>query len=299
MTSLATSSAPLLGILYMLLGGVFMTLNNAMLKWVSAYPPGQTLFLRGVFTVISILIILAFLRQRGSLRINSVGGHVVRAACMIVSTFCFILALRYLPLGETIAITFAGPLFLTAMAKPFLGEAVGWRRWMAVVVGFVGILVISRPTEETFRMAALLPLTAAFLAAVRDLVTRRITVSESSWAILMTTTIGLMAAGLCTLPFGWRMPTLLDALIMAGSGIFVTAGHFYFIDTFRHAEAGLVSPFKYLSIVWAAAIGFFVWGEAPDSWMLTGTTLVVGGGLYILHRELVRHRRVRHTPPTA
>lgn len=286
-----SSSAPVRGIVYMVMGGFFMAVNNAMLKWVADYPPGEVLFLRGIFTVLSILVLVGFSGRFRSLRVNRISGHLVRAGCMVFSTFCFILGLRYLPLGETTAITFAGPLFVTAMAGPFLGESVGWRRWMAVVIGFTGILLITRPTGDAFQLAALLPLGAAFGAAIRDVVTRRMTENESSIAILLTTTLALMWAGLMTLPFGWRMPTLFDMGVIVASGILVTAGHYYTIETFRHAETALVSPFKYLSIVWAMLIGFSVWGEIPDAWMIGGTSLVVLSGLYILHREIVLQRR--------
>lgn len=287
----SSSSAPVRGIVYMILGGVFMAVNNAMLKWVSGYPPGEVLFLRGIFTALSILVLVSFSGGLRSLRVNRISGHLVRAGCMVFSTFCFVLGLRYLPLGETTAITFAGPLFVTAMAGPFLGESVGWRRWMAVVVGFSGILLITRPTGDAFQLAALLPLGAAFGAAIRDVVTRKISVNESSIAILLTTTLALMWGGLMTLPFGWRMPTPFDMGVIVASGILVTAGHYYTIETFRHAETALVSPFKYLSIVWAILIGFMVWGDIPDVWMIGGTSLVVLSGLYILHREIVAQRR--------
>jgi drug/metabolite transporter (DMT)-like permease len=287
---ISSSSAPVRGIVYMILGGVFMAVNNAMLKWVSGYPPGEVLFLRGIFTALSILVLVSFSGGLRSLRVNRISGHLVRAGCMVFSTFCFVLGLRYLPLGETTAITFAGPLFVTAMAGPFLGESVGWRRWMAVVVGFSGILLITRPTGDAFQLAALLPLGAAFGAAIRDVVTRKISVNESSIAILLTTTLALMWGGLMTLPFGWRMPTPFDMGVIAASGVLVTAGHYYTIETFRHAETALVSPFKYLSIVWAILIGFMVWGDIPDVWMIGGTSLVVLSGLYILHREIVAQR---------
>jgi drug/metabolite transporter (DMT)-like permease len=291
MTPLSSSSAPLRGILYMVLGGFFMTINNAMLKWVSDFPPGQTVFIRGLFTVVSILVIVSASGRIGHLRVGRPATHVVRAASMALSVTCFILGLRYLPLGETVAITFAGPLFVTALATPLLGETVGWRRWTAVVVGFVGVLIIARPTAELFQLAALLPLGAASLAALRDLLTRRMTASESSEAILMTTTLGLIVAGLCTLPFGWAPIGWEDVAVMAASGVLATAGHYYTIETFRHAETALVSPFKYLTIVWAIVIGIAVWGDIPDIWMLAGTAVVVVSGLYILHREYSVHRR--------
>jgi drug/metabolite transporter (DMT)-like permease len=291
MSAPSVSSAPLRGILYMALGGFFMTLNNAMLKWVADYPLGEILFIRSASTMVLVLAVAALSGQTASLRVVSWKGHAVRAATMVFSAACFIAALRFLPLGETVAITFAGPLFVTALAGPLLGELVGWRRWSAVVVGFLGVLLITRPTAELFQLAVLLPVGAALLSALRDLLTRRMTVRESSMSIMMTTTLGMLIAGLCTLPFGWRMPTLLDGLVMAGSGVMVIAGYYYTIDTFRHAEVALVSPFKYLSIVWATMLGFAVWGDIPDIWMIGGTALVVGSGLYILHREYTTRRR--------
>jgi len=288
---MSMSSAPLRGIFYMALGGFFMTINNAMLKWVSGFPPGQTIFIRGLFTVAVILAVARATGRVGLLRVGRPSTHIIRAVSMALSVACFIFGLRYLPLGETVAITFAGPLFVTALATPLLGEIVGWRRWTAVVVGFVGILVIARPTAGLFQLAALFPLGAALLAALRDLLTRRMTASESSEAILLTTTLGLVICGLLTLPFGWSPLGWSDVAVMAASGAFATAGHYYTIETFRHAETALVSPFKYLTIVWATAIGVIVWGDIPDAWMLTGTAIVVASGLYILHREYAVHRQ--------
>lgn len=296
MTPLSSSSAPLRGIFYMVLGGFFMTINNAMLKWVADFPPGQTVFIRGLFTALAILVVVAASGRVGQLRIGRPAAHVVRAVSMALSVTCFILGLRFLPLGETVAITFAGPLFVTALATPLLGEIVGWRRWTAVVVGFAGILIIARPTAELFQLAALLPLGAALLAALRDLLTRRMTASESSEAILLTTTLGLILSGLLTLPFAWTPIGWDDVAVMAASGVFATAGHYYTIETFRHAETALVSPFKYLTIVWAIVIGIVVWGDIPDAWMLAGTSVVVASGLYILHREFAVHRRRAAAP---
>jgi len=159
-----------------------------------------------------------------------------------------------------------------------------------VIVGFIGVLVITRPTGDLARLAALLPLGSAFAAALRDLITRRMTARESSNAILITTTSAVMLAGLFTLPYGWRMPTPGDVGLLAMGGIVTGFGHYCMIETFRHAEAALVAPFKYSSILWAAALGFLFWGDLPDAWVVAGTIIVVASGLYILHRELVRRR---------
>jgi drug/metabolite transporter (DMT)-like permease len=301
---------PLKGIAFMMASACLMNLNNAVLKWLSAgYPVGQIVFMRGVFVLL--VPLLFFVWWNGgwtALRINNWRIHFLRAGCVSISVFFFTLGVTYLPLADTVAVTFAGPLLLTALAAPVLGERVGWRRWSAVVVGFAGILVIMRPTGDIVRLAVLFPLASALLAAARDLVTRRITAKESSTAVLMTTFFGNAIVGLCTVPIGlyaaghpgiliesfgpWMMPTITDLGISFLGALFVGAGHYCMIETFRYAEASTAAPFRYTAIVWAGVAGYFIWGHLPDHWTLIGTAIVIASGLYILRREYA----YRHNP---
>ena len=294
----------------MVASACLMNLNNAVLKWLTGgYPLGEILFLRGVFVLLAPLLFFVWLNGGWSaLRINNFRVHLLRAACVSASVFMFILGVTYLPLADTVAITFAGPLLLAALAGPVLGEHVGWRRWGAVVAGFAGILIIMRPTGDVIRLAVLFPLGSALLAATRDLITRRITANESSTAILMTTFMGNALVALCTIPIGiyagshagsiipsfgpWVMPSMVDLGISFLGSLFVGAGHYCMIEGFRYAEASTVAPFRYTAIVWAGAAGFFIWGHVPDHWTLTGTAIVIASGLYILRREYVH----RHNP---
>lgn len=298
MTSSTNSSslAPGSGVLCMLAGSALLTLNDAALKWLSAdYPVGEILFLRGLF----VLLPIAFFAWRAgglaSLRLRNPRGPLLRAALVVSATFLFVTGLRAMPLADAVAVTFAGPLFLTVLAMAVLRENVGWRRCCAVLVGFVGVMLIVRPTGDAVRWIALLPLSAAFLGALRDIVTRRISVSESSLAILGVTSLAVTLAGLATLPFGWRVPALQDIGYLALAGGLLCAAHFLQIEAFRLAEAGLVAPFKYSSMIWAVAVGFVIWGDLPDAWTLAGTAVVVGSGLYILHRELRLGARARRS----
>lgn len=282
-------SAALRGILFMLAGTFFMSINNAVLKWLSeGYPAGQVLFMRGFFIFIPIAFFIW--REGGfrSARVESYQGHVLRAAFTVASAFMFVIGVRYLPLADATAISFAGPLFITMLATPILGEYVGWRRWSAVIVGFIGVLIITRPTGDVVRLAVLLPLGSAFAAAMRDLITRRIAPRETSNSILVTTTSAVALAGLVTLPFGWIVPTPADLGLIALGGIVSGFGHYCMIETFRHAEAGLVAPFKYSSILYAVGMGYLFWGDLPDAWVIAGTVILVGSGLYILRREMTR-----------
>ena len=283
------SNAALLGIAFMLAGTFFMSLNNAVLKWLSAnYPPGQILFMRASFICIPIAFFIWRAGGWRSIHVVSAKGHALRAAFTVASAFCFVNGVKYLPLADATAVTFAGPLFITMLATIILGERIGWRRWSAVIAGFVGVLIITRPTSDVMRLAVLLPLGSAFAGAMRDVITRRLAARETSNSILVTTTAAVACAGLLTLPFGWTVPTPQDLAIVALGGMITGCGHYCLIETFRHAEAGLVAPFKYSSILLAVGIGFFVWGDWPDLWVMAGTAVLIASGLYILRREIVR-----------
>jgi drug/metabolite transporter (DMT)-like permease len=254
---------------------------------------GQILFVRGLF--ISIPIALLAWRAGGlaSLCIQSLKGQAWRAALTAAATLLMTNALRLLPLADVTAITFAGPLFITALAAWVLGERVGWRRWSAVVVGFTGIVLMIRPTGEALRWAVFLPLGVALVAAVRDVITRRMSTTETSVSMLCYTTAGVALSGLATWPFGWAFLEAREvALLALAAGLF-GAAHFLVIESFRHAEAAVAAPFKYSEILWATLFGAVIWGHLPDAWIVAGAVLVVGSGLYILHRETRRRRSQR------
>ena len=280
----------------MVVGGVLLTLNDGTVKWLSAdYPIGEIMTLRGLFVFIPIALIAWHRGGLRALEIRNLGAQGARATLTMLSTVFYLTALAVMPIADTIAITFAGPLFLTMLAAPLLGERIGWRRWAAVVVGFIGVVVMVRPGSDALAAVALLPVAAALMGAVRDIITRRITsdatTAESSVAILCFTNIVVILAGLLTLPFGWRLPAMGDLALLALSGFLLGAAHYLLIEAFRYAEAGLIAPFKYISIIWAALFGFVVWGDIPDRWIVAGAGLVIGSGLYIFHREALSHTR--------
>jgi drug/metabolite transporter (DMT)-like permease len=278
----------------MLLGGLVMTFNNAILKWLSVgYPPGQIMFIRSIFIWLPIAYFIARSGGLLTIRVTRIHMHAVWSACMIFSTIIYIIGLRYLPLADVTAIGFSTPMLVTALATFLLGEVVGWRRWSAVVAGFLGILIIAKPTGDVATLAVLFPLGSAFWTAIREILTRRMVTTESSNAILATSTAAVMLAGLCTAPFGWMMPSLQDFALMACAGLFAGFGHYFMIEAFRSAEVVIVSPFRYVTILWAIALGYLAWGDLPDKYVIIGILLVVASGLYILHREIVVARRRR------
>jgi len=291
-----SSRAPLVGIACMVVGGALLTRNDAVVKWLSdGYPVGKILFIRGLFVFIPVAVIAWRMGGMKALTIHHVGAQTARALLTVISTVFYLIALTAMPLADVVSIAFAGPLFLTALAVPLLGEPVGWRRWSAVLVGFAGILVMFRPGSETLHWVALLPLIGALLSAFRDIITRRLTatvaVTETSVGILCYTTLGVTLAGLTTFTMGWRMPALGDMALLVLSGFLIGAAQYLLIEAFRLAQAGLVAPFRYANVIWAVLFGFLIWGDLPDRWMLLGSTLVIGSGLYIFHRETRVRRR--------
>lgn len=288
-------------ILAMLAGAFLLTLNDGLIKSLAAtYPAGEVMFVRGLF-VLPWVFVLA--RRDGGLRllrVNNIKAQGVRGLCVIASSFLFINGLVFLPLADAIAAAFTGPLFITAMAPLVLGEPVGWRRWLAVLAGFAGVLVMLRPGGGTLQWAILLPLGAALCGGTRDLITRRIAQTESSVALLLVTTASAMFAGLATSLLGWPDFQVEDLPTFALSGFLVAGAHYLMIEAFRHGEAALVAPFKYSSMVWAVLFGFLLFGELPDIWTLAGSAIVIFAGLYILRRETqLRRRPVTAVGPSA
>ena len=291
----STSSAPARAIMLTVAAVGFITLNDAMAKWLTErYPVGQVLAIRGGLVVLLVWLWATATDRRAALRIRNWPLNLARGGLMACSTFLFVTALALMPITDAIAISFAGPIFATALAAMILGEPVGWRRWNAIAVGFAGVIVMLRPTPELFRIVALFPIGAALIGAFRDIVTRKLgTGGESTVAVLIVSTTIVSFAGLLTLPFGWEPLRLVDLGLFAVTAVLVALAQGLMIEGLRLGEVGLVGPFKYSSLVWALILGLVIWGEIPGVWTWAGASLVVASGLYIWHREttLIRRRR--------
>ena len=214
------------------------------------------------------------------------GLQIGRSVLMLASTLCNFVALRYLQLDEAIALIFSTPFFVAALSGPILGEWVRWRRWIAIGVGFLGVLVVVRPGVGTFHPAALLSRASALLYAIYSIMTRILARTDSNATTLFYSNIVGAVALIPALPFIWTTPTdplIITLMVMIGAvGGF---GHYLLIAAHRLAPAAVLSPFIYTEIVWVSILGLLVFRDVPSRWTIAGATIVIGSGLYILHRE--------------
>ena len=217
--------------------------------------------------------------------------QVGRATVLLGSTMFNFFALKYLRLDQVLAITFSTPFFVAALSGPVLGEWVGARRWAAIGVGFIGILVVTRPGVGSAHPAMILALLATMSYAIYFLATRLLTRTDSNETTLFYTNVVGAAVMLPVVPFFWKPVDAFEALLLVMTGALASIGHYMLIAAHRHAPASLLSSFLYTQLVWVIILGYTVFGDVPDRYTLIGAAIVIGSGLYIFHRERVRGPR--------
>ncbi|WP_193366892.1 DMT family transporter [Pelagibius marinus] len=219
----------------------------------------------------------------------------LRSLLNIAAAFLFFTGLRYMPLADAFAIAFAAPLFITSLSVPVLGEHVGVRRWAAVIVGFLGVVVVVQPGTSSFRIEALLPLGAALAYAVSMLLGRRLTRDLSTAAIMFWPSVGAVLVTAVMMPAQWQTPGLPDFGVFMLMGIIGTAGMSLITQGYRHAPAAVIAPFDYTVLVWGVIFGWVIWRDIPAPNVWAGAAILVASGLYILHRETRKPKPVQ--PP--
>jgi drug/metabolite transporter (DMT)-like permease len=267
-------------------GAALLTLNDAVSKHlVASYPLGQVICLRQAATLLVIVPYVRFVTGWASLRVVSWPGQLTRGLLFVGGSAFMVSALGLLPLATVITLVFVSPTFVAAFSGPLLGERVSVNRWFAILVGFAGVVIVVRPGASAFQWALLLPVACAFINALRDIMTRRLARTETSVAILFWSTVIVMTVALATAPFGWEPLTGSAVMWFVAVGVFNAGAHFLLIEGLRLAEASVVAPVRYTAIVWATLIGFVVWGEVPDAWVLIGALVIIASGLYTVRGE--------------
>jgi drug/metabolite transporter (DMT)-like permease len=232
------------------------------------------------------------LTRPGMLSSARPGLQIARSTLLLGSTALNFFAIKYLQLDQALTITFATPFLVAALAGPALGEWVGPRRWAAIGVGFVGVLVVTRPGFNAIHPAAALAASAALCYALYALATRILARTDSNETTLFYSNLVGFVVMLPVVGFVWTPPdSLLTGLLMLAAGGLASLGHYLLICAHRLAPASVLSPFIYSQLAWTVGLGFFVFGDLPNRWTLAGAGIVVASGLYLLHRERVRGPR--------
>ncbi|WP_395677719.1 DMT family transporter [Inquilinus sp.] len=273
-------------------GGVFiLCIMDAMIKWLSAdYPIAQIVFFRASIGLVPTLVML--LRPPGlkALRTQRVWAHLLRGLVGVIGTFGFFWAFAVMPLADAYAIGFAAPMFITAMSVPILGEKVGTRRWLAVLVGFAGVLIMIRPGGGgTFGGGGAIALIATAAYALSMVLVRLYSRTESNASLIFYATLVIVAVAGVQMPFVWVTPTWADAGLLAVLGLLGGIGAIMMAQAYRVATPSIVVPFEYTGMIWGVGLGFLIWGDMPDLWIWVGSGIVIASGLYIVHRE-TRHK---------
>ena len=288
------SSSNFRGIVFMCLAMVAFSCNDALVKSVTgAMNVGQILFVRGLLTTLMVIVIARHFRAFRPLRTMMKPVIILRIIMEALASITYISALGQIPLANASAIMQALPLAVTLGAAVFLGEPVGWRRWTAIFVGFIGVLIVLRPGPEGFTPAALTVVACVFCTATRDLCTRRIDHDIPSLYITVTTALvtTLVGAAMIVPLGGWQSMSSTTLTHIAAASLLLMVGYQTIVLAMRGGDSSVIAPFRYTSLLFAITIGIFFFSEKPDAWMLLGVAVIIGSGLYTFYRESRRGKK--------
>lgn len=261
--------------------------NDAMMKQAATeLPTGQVIFLRGVIMVPALAALLIVTAAPGTLRALGRPAILARSAAEVGAALLYLTALFHMPIADCTAILQFTPLALTAGAALFLGAHVGWRRWLATLVGLIGVLIIIRPGANAFNPYAALALASVAFIAARDLITRTLGAEVPTLVIAFTSTAAVAASSIGLMPFEtWRWPSAAAQFALGGASIAMLGAQYWIIFAMRTGDVAVVAPFRYSIILWAVLAGFLIWQEVPDAATWVGIAIVTTAGLYTFVRE--------------
>jgi len=271
------------------------SLMDIIVKWSEAYPLGQVLFFRGFFGVILYFIIMPKENIKNFYYTKRPGLHFLRCLSGLIALIAIFIALRSLPLATVVSISFAAPIFTTIFSIFLLSEKVGVFRWLAVIIGFVGILIITEPGFSSFNIYFIYPIIFCLGLSYVAIAIRQLSTTEPVWLISLYFSITITLASLFTLPYGWVMPNFSDLTLLILIGVFGGLANLWLGQSYKLAEVSLVSPLKYLALVFAIGFGYFIWGEVPSLKTLFGAALVIISSIIIFRREIYLKKQLSIT----
>ena len=285
-----------IGVLYMVGSVICFSIMDICVKWLDYYPVGQVLFLRFFIGFIPIFFIIPKDKLFSFYKTSRPGLHAFRAITGAAAIIALFIGLRELPLADVVSLTFGGPIFVTVASIFFLSEKVGIKRWSAVFLGFVGMLLIVQPAFVDLNYYYITPIVFCIFFACVAISVRSLSKTEPNYTIAFYFTFLCTLLGLGSIFFAeWKMPTLIDLTIFIVMGLCGSIANLLLTQSYRLAEASLVTPIKYLSLVFAIVFGFFIWSEVPKILTLLGALLVIASSLIIFVRESQLKKQIINT----
>ena len=277
------------GILLMIAGLAMFSIGEGAVKYLTTqHEIIQIVWARYTFHALLFLLIFSRIGIKRQIATNRPWLQLGRSILLLTATTFFFTAVRHLTLAEAISINFVSPLLVTAFSIPLLGEQVGVRRWFAIAVGFVGVLIIVRPGLGVMHWAAVLPLGTAVCYALYQILTRiAVRTEDTQTSLFWTSAVGVMVTS-ALVPFAWTAPSPFAWGLMIGTGLFFGFGHLLLIKGFEVAPASMLAPFIYTQLIWVTIIGYLIFDNFPDRFTLIGGLIVIASGLYVWHRETRR-----------
>ena len=266
------------------------SLMDVIVKWSVDYPIGQVLFFRGFFGIIFYFFIIPKERLHNFYQTKRAGLHFLRCSSGLIALVSIFIALRELPLATVVSISFAAPIFTTILSIFLLSEKVGIFRWLAVLVGFAGILIITEPGISELNIYYLFPIVFCLGLSYVAITIRQLSSTEPVWLISFYFSLSITLLSLFTIPQGWVMPSLNHLLLLSLIGIFGGVANLWLSQSYKYSEVSLVTPLKYLALVFAIIFGYFIWGEIPTIKTLIGAFLVIISTLIIFRREIYKKK---------
>ena len=265
---------------------------DIIVKWSEDYPLGQVLFFRGFFGIVFYFFVIPPERRKNFYYTKRAGLHFLRCIFGLIALVAIFTALRNLPLATVVSISFAAPIFTTIFSIFLLNEKVGFYRWLAVIVGFIGIIVIAEPGFSSLNIYYLYPIIFCLGLSYVAIAIRQLSTSEPVWLISLYFSVAITLLSFLTIPYGWVMPSLNDLAILSLVGIFGGVANLWLSQSYKYSEVSLVTPLKYLALVFAIIFGYFIWGEVPTIKTLLGAALVIISSIIIFSREIYHKNQV-------
>ena len=268
------------------------SIMDLIVKWSDSYPLGQVLFFRGFFGLVFYFFIIPRERLKNFYYTKRAGLHFLRCLFGLIALISIFIALRNLPLATVVSISFAAPIFTTIFSIFFLSEKVRLYRWLAVIVGFIGIIIIAEPGFSSLNIYFIYPIIFCLGLSYVAIAIRQLSTTEPIWLIALNFSAAITLVSFFTIPFGWLMPDIKDLILLSFIGIFGGAANLWLSQSYKFSEVSLVTPLRYLALVFAIIFGYFIWDEMPSIKTLAGALLVIISSIIIFRREVVLKKQV-------